>query len=152
MDESLRYEGNVFPIAAMGKDEVGLAMAIPPTAPCVFGMAADSQGMSTRFYLGTSPLPKRFPNRAPFSFMIYAVEPAWGFRSALGRYYGFFADYYTPGLKRDGLFMFQMGDRVPPNIEQYGFDLVEPQWMIKTSSGKNARLANRDKYLAEIGQ
>jgi hypothetical protein len=24
--------------------------------------------------------------------------------------------------------------------------------MIKTSSGKNARLANRDKYLAEIGE
>lgn len=30
--------------------------------------------------------------------------------------------------------------------------LVEPQWMIKTSSGKNARLANRDKYLAEVSQ
>ncbi len=30
--------------------------------------------------------------------------------------------------------------------------LVGPQWMIKTSSGKNARLANRDKYLAEAGE
>jgi acyl-CoA synthetase (AMP-forming)/AMP-acid ligase II len=30
--------------------------------------------------------------------------------------------------------------------------LVGPHWMIKTSSGKNARLANRDKYLAEIGE
>ena len=128
MGESLCYEGNVFPIAAMGQADFGLAMAIPPTAPCVFGMTADGQGMSTRFYLGTSPLPKRFPNRAPFRFMIYAVEPAWGFRSALSKYYGFFADYYTPRLQRDGLFMFQMGDRVPPNIEQYGFDLVEPQW------------------------
>jgi len=29
--------------------------------------------------------------------------------------------------------------------------LVGPGWMVKTSSGKNARLANRDKYLQESG-
>ena len=29
--------------------------------------------------------------------------------------------------------------------------LVGPGWMVKTSSGKNARLANRDKYLKESG-
>jgi acyl-coenzyme A synthetase/AMP-(fatty) acid ligase len=28
--------------------------------------------------------------------------------------------------------------------------LVEPGWMVKTSSGKTARLANREKYLQEI--
>jgi len=28
--------------------------------------------------------------------------------------------------------------------------LVERDWLIKTSSGKIARLANRDKYLAEL--
>jgi fatty-acyl-CoA synthase len=28
--------------------------------------------------------------------------------------------------------------------------LVGPKWIIKTSSGKTARLANRDKYLVEI--
>ncbi len=61
-------------------------------------------------------------------FMIYAVDPAWGFRSALSRYYRFFPDYYAPRLKSDGLMMFQMEDRVPPNVEQYGIDEVEPQW------------------------
>jgi len=30
--------------------------------------------------------------------------------------------------------------------------LVGPQWLIKTSSGKTARLANREKYLKEAGQ
>jgi acyl-CoA synthetase (AMP-forming)/AMP-acid ligase II len=29
--------------------------------------------------------------------------------------------------------------------------LVDPRWLIKTSSGKIARLANREKYLAEVG-
>jgi len=29
--------------------------------------------------------------------------------------------------------------------------IVNPKWMVKTSSGKNARLANREKYLREVG-
>lgn len=33
-----------------------------------------------------------------------------------------------------------------------GVKIVEKDWLIKTSSGKVARLANRDKYLALIGQ
>lgn len=122
------YEGNVFPIAAMCGQGRGIAVAIPPTEPCVFGMARDRGGLAARFYLGLSPEPKRFANRARFSFLLYAVEPEWGFRSALAAYYGFFPDYYRPRLKREGLFMFQMADRVPANIEQYGFDLVESQW------------------------
>jgi hypothetical protein len=127
MSDSLNYEGGVSPIAAMCGKDLGLGMAIPPTHPTVFGMVANAEGMSVRFYLGTSPATRRFPNRAPFAFMLYVVEPAWGFRSALSKYYGFFPDYYTPRLKRDGLFMFQMGDRLPVNIDQYGFDLVETQ-------------------------
>ncbi len=30
--------------------------------------------------------------------------------------------------------------------------LVEPRWLIKTSSGKNARMANKDKYLKQIAK
>ena len=119
--------GAVFPIAAMCTDKSGVAMAIPPAEPRVFDMVGDAKGMATRFYLGLSPLPRRFPNRASFSLIIYAVEPAWGFRSALSKYYAFFPEYYQPRAKRRGLFMFQMGDRVPPNIDQYGSDLVETQ-------------------------
>ena len=28
--------------------------------------------------------------------------------------------------------------------------IVEPRWLLKTSSGKTPRAANRDKYLAEL--
>jgi hypothetical protein len=128
MADSAECEGNCFPVAAMCDTKAGVAMAIPPSEPRVFGMVGDGKGMAVRFYLGTSPKPQRFPNRASFVFIIYGVEPGWGFRSALSRYYGFFPDYYTPRLKRDGLFMFQMKDRVPPNVDQYGFDMVEAQW------------------------
>ncbi|MBM3890725.1 MAG: hypothetical protein FJ388_16570, partial [Verrucomicrobia bacterium] len=143
MADEKEYEGNVYPVAAMCDTKLGVAMAIPPSEPRVFGMAGDGRGMVMRFYLGISPKPKRFFNRASFVFIIYSVEPSWGFRSALSEYYRFFPDYYTPRLKRDGLFMFQMADRVPPNVDQYGFDLVESQWDSRTL---NAAIARDEKH------
>ena len=40
------------------------------------------------------------------------------------------------------------GSAVVPRIVH----LVASHWIVKTSSGKTARLANRDKYLNEIGE
>jgi hypothetical protein len=121
-------EGNAFPLAALSGSSAGVALAIPPTEPRDFGLVASGSGLSIRFYLGLSPKPRRFPNRASFVFIIYGTDPQWGFRSALSRYYGFFPDNYTPLLKHEGLFMFQMADRVPANVDQYGWDLVENQF------------------------
>lgn len=120
------YEENAYPLATMFDAERGVTMAIPPTRPCVFGLVADRDALLIRFYLGVSPRPRRFPNRAPFAFTIFAGEGAAAFRAALAWYYQRFPEYYTPRLKRDGLWMFQMGDRLPPNVDQYGFDEVEP--------------------------
>ena len=143
MADATECEGNCFPIAAMCDKQAGVAMAIPPSEPRIFGMAGDRNGMVVRFYLGTSPKPKRFPNRASFVFIIYNVEPDWGFRSALSAYYRFFPDYYTPRLQHDGLFMYQMKDRVPPNVDQYGFDMVESQW---DSQALNTAIERDKKY------
>lgn len=139
MDAGRDFESNAFPLAAVCGPDWGLAMAIPPQHPPVFGLIAEHTGMAIRFYLGLTPQTRQFPNRASFTFLVYRVEPAWGFRSALAKYYGFFPDYYTPRLKRDGLFMFQMGDRVPTNLDQYGFDLVETQWDPKVLAAAIAR-------------
>jgi hypothetical protein len=103
-------EGNVYPIAAMCDAERGVAMAIPPSEPRTFGMVGSRQGLSIRFYLGVSPQTRNFPNRAPFVFIIYPVEPAWGFRSAIGKYYDFYPDYYRERAARDGLYLFLSED------------------------------------------
>lgn len=126
MDGTSDYEENAYPLAAMSDGKSGVAIAIPPMQPRVFGITGNRDGLAIRFYLGLSPAPKAFPNRASFAFTIYAVDGREGFRSALARYYSFYPDYYTRRLKPDGLWMFQMGDRVPPNLDQYGFDEVEP--------------------------
>lgn len=120
-------ESNAFPVAALETKDGGVAIAIPPSDPRIFGLLGDEGGLTVRFYLGLTPKTKLFPNRATFTFLIYDVASGWGFRSALSQYYKFFPDYYTPRLKKDGLYMFQMGGRTPPNVDQYGFDLFETQ-------------------------
>lgn len=120
-------ERNDVPLAALADAHHGVALAIPPDAPRVFGLAGSPAGLAVKFYLGTSPATRQFPNRATFDFIISPAEPGWGFRSALQRYYALFPDYYTPRLPQEGYFMFQMADRTPPNVAEYGFDLVEMQ-------------------------
>jgi hypothetical protein len=39
---------------------------------------------------------------APFRFLLYRHDPAWGFRSALERYYGFFPEFFAKHAKREG--------------------------------------------------
>jgi hypothetical protein len=112
-------EGNVFPIASMSSKGCAIAMAIPPSEPRIFGMAGNVDGLVIRFYLGLSPITRNFPNQASFVFIIYPVEPGWGFRNALSKYYSFYPEYYTP-VDKDGLWMKIIPDNIPSNIHQYG--------------------------------
>ena len=139
MDQAEEKEADAFPIGAMTNAREGVAIAIPPTEPRSFGVTGGKDGLGIRFYLGVTPRAPQFANRASFVFLIYPVEAQWGFRSAVSRYYTFFPQYYTPRLKRDGLFMFQMGGRTPANVDQYGFDLVESQWDDETMKAAIAR-------------
>jgi len=127
VNASAPQESNAFPVGALTNGKSGVAVAIPPSDPRDFGIVADTKGLALRLYLGVTPATKLFPRRATFAFIIYGVTGAEGFRAALSQYYQFFPDYYTPRLKKDGLYMFQMGGRTPANIDDYGFDLFETQ-------------------------
>jgi hypothetical protein len=147
MIDNNEEEGNVFPISAMCDEVSGVALAIPPSQPRQFGIVSSRLGMSGRFYLGVSPVTKQFPNKASFAFILYKVdpleanqnEPGWAFRSALSQYYRFYNDYYSPRVSQGGLWMFEMKDKIPPNVEQFGFDEIEPQWGKKTVEGAISR-------------
>jgi hypothetical protein len=123
-------EGCVYPIAALETTDGGVAMAIPPTSPCEFGMAGGPGGVTVRFFLGLSPETRRFPDRATFSFIIYPINVGWGFRSALSRYYSFFPDYYNHRTKNAGpaLFLAEDGkEPEPAEIRNFSTRVVETQ-------------------------
>lgn len=123
-------EGNVFPIAALCSEDGGVALAIPPSSPCEFGMVAGPEGMTMKIYLGISPETANFPNRAAFSFIIYPVDAKWGFRDALAKYYSFYRDYYDYRLDKDGLYIFLAedgGEPHPANLGLFGSTTLETQ-------------------------
>lgn len=79
---------SIYPLAALCHDRVGLAMTVPPDAPRDFVIQwGPVRGMVIRFFLGTSPDARKFPNRASASVLLYTCDPTWGFRDALKRYY-----------------------------------------------------------------
>ncbi len=94
--------GTIFPIATVTGPDWGVALAIPPTYPCCFGMTGTADGLSVEFYLGLSPKTKNFPNQAAFRFFIDSADPAWGFRSALAQYYQHFPEFYQPRFDGSG--------------------------------------------------
>lgn len=102
-----RALGTVYPLAAMTGEGWGVAVAIPPSFPCCFGMTGSAGGLGVEFYLGLSSEVRGLPSRAAFEFLIYAVTPRWGFRSALQRYYELYPDYYEPRFKGGGFWNWQ---------------------------------------------
>lgn len=123
-------EGCVYPIGSLETSGGAVALAIPPTAPCEFGIAGGPGGIAVRFFLGISAETRRFPNRAGFSFIIYPIKAGWGFRSALSRYYSFFPDYYSDRAHHAGpaLFLAEDGrEPEPAEIHNYSTRVVETQ-------------------------
>ena len=94
--------GTIFPIAAITGPDWGVALAVPPTYPCCFGMTGTADGLGVEFYLGLTPKTKNFPNKAAFHFLIDSAQPGWGFRSALAQYYQHYPDFYQPRFDGSG--------------------------------------------------
>lgn len=114
--------GTISPVDAAG--QTAIALAIPPDAPCIFGVVGSGRGLSIRFYLGTSPETKRFANRADFSFVIYPVARGWDFRRALAAYYAVSPEYYEVRTKKYGYLMFGAAGVDWPDLDFYALNRV----------------------------
>ena len=85
----------------------GLSLAVRMDEPVVHRLAYNPE--LKLFYVavdfGLVPektVDGRSLSQAPFRFLVYRHGPAWGFRSALQRYYGFFPDFFTKRATREG--------------------------------------------------
>jgi hypothetical protein len=79
-----------------------LALAVPVAPPRLFVMRAGPTGYTVEFQLGLSPATKKFPQKASFRFIVYAVDPPWGIRDAAARYYKFFPELFKSRCRKHG--------------------------------------------------
>ncbi|MBN2493119.1 MAG: hypothetical protein JXR96_00905 [Deltaproteobacteria bacterium] len=87
--------------------QAGLAVAYPMDRPQVARISYDDAAkllvIAADFAL--SPLTDAFPDRAPFSFAVYAFPPEWRFRAASQRYYEIFPQLFERRVQKHGLWV-----------------------------------------------
>jgi len=149
---------NLVPIPAVWTDNGGIAMAIPPTHPCVFEVGADADGIRLQMAFGLSKETKKFPSKAPFCFRIYTIDGTWGFRDALAKYYNWYPDYYqidkkvmtALGHHHDWINMnfvnesFKTTRQIDPELKEY---LAYTKTSARIQDIKNAKELNTNEQL-----
>lgn len=127
-----------FPLATVSsaEDELGIGYAVAPNRPCRFEMTLAPGTTSSRFELrqrwGLSRAAAgRLRSRAPFAFVVdLGVDPMWGYRSALQRYYDRSPEWFvnpagepvSPGAPAYGAWAF-LAHSCYPNPSAYAFHL-----------------------------
>ncbi len=94
---------SIYPFAAVAKDDQGQAIGIDMGKPAFFrvGYAAGSGELYIAYDLGLA----KEKQSAEFSFCIFPFSGAWGFRSAVAKFYEVFPEYFRCRTARLGLWM-----------------------------------------------
>lgn len=101
----------------------GMALAVPADAPsdCWFGYD-DQFGYAVRYRFGLSAVAGGpLKSRAPFRFVIYRCDGAWGLRDAASRYYTAWPEAFEKRVRREGLWMFGSPRFRLPDPQNYAF-------------------------------
>lgn len=98
---------SLYPLAAIWKQEKGLALGLDMDRPAVFrtGYHAGTRMLYLAYDFALVPETKNFPRGADFSFVFYRFDARWGFRSAFDRYCRIFPNYFEVRSKEQGIWM-----------------------------------------------
>ncbi|MBM3472059.1 MAG: hypothetical protein FJX75_02145 [Armatimonadetes bacterium] len=96
-----------YPFSCVCTKEWGLGLGVDPAKPSQYRLAynADTEQYFAAFDFGLVPDTQYAPSAASFGLVIYAVDPAWGFRSAVQRYYDLFPEAFACRSKQQGIWM-----------------------------------------------
>jgi len=102
---------------------LGVALAVPADSPCDCSFTHDAEfGYAVRYRFGLAPdAGGDFRSRAPFSFVIYRCDGAWGLRDAARRYYELYPWAFAKRVKREGLWLFGAAPKWLPDPGNYTF-------------------------------
>lgn len=116
-----------YPLACVTTDTVGAAIAVPLDRPRIAELAYDgaSRELYAALHLGLSSETARFPSSADFALAIFPVDPAWGFRDALARYYAAYPECFAKRTQREGIWMPFTDVSTVQGWEDFGFAFHE---------------------------
>lgn len=144
IDEAGDEDNAMYPLAPMSSRtaNAGLTLAVPPTHPTRFLTGSDARGVHLTLRIGISRATAK-QGRTPFRAIVYRHDPAWGFRSALARYYGFYREeFFTRHAKKIGAWTTQKTSKLAqPHLYAYheaGFSTWRHP--AGTDSGVNVKL------------
>jgi len=112
------------PVTSSGVEGAGLSLALPLSqGPRVFLLQHDQGRMETAliFFFGLAKDAGNHPSRAPFSFVIYPHDPAWGMRSAMQVYYRLFPESFVKRPTYEGYLNYADLEAFNPTNHQLTF-------------------------------
>jgi len=127
VEYGLRGEHSKYPLGAISSPEHGgLTLAVRMDEPVVHRIAyipglhlfyiAVDFGLIPESRVNGTPL-----SEAPFRFLLYRHDPAWGLRSALQRYYNFFPEFFEKRVKSEGGWYVWGNMKDTADVKQAGF-------------------------------
>ncbi|MEW6358139.1 MAG: carbohydrate binding domain-containing protein [Planctomycetota bacterium] len=124
--EEVKLENDIYPFACLTDGgRAGIALAVAADSPCNFSMSylPAERCVEITFKFGLSQLPRNadIKGGAPFKFVLYRVDPAWGFRDAARRYYAICPDAFRTRTDRYGLWLFVGTVPEAKNPQHYTF-------------------------------
>lgn len=116
-----------YPFACISGDGFGLSLALDMGKPCQWRLGYSSQAriLYISADLGLHPAVKANPSKASFEYILYSIDPAWGFRSAAERYYQIFPDYFAVRSREQGIWMPFTDVSTVEGWEDFGFKYHE---------------------------
>jgi hypothetical protein len=118
-----------YPLCAIGIDGKGKGLGIDMSVPAVYRLGADlRKGLIAEFDLATSPLTKKFPNRAFFKLSRFDFNPEWGMRAALSEYYSIYSEAFKKRVVNEGIWLPFTPLRSIPDWSEFGFAFHETSY------------------------
>jgi hypothetical protein len=112
---------SVYPWSALTGADAGLSLALPLSqGPRVFVIQHHQAKPETSitFFFGLAKDAGNNPSRAPFSFVLYRHDPAWGMRSAMERYYRLFPESFVKRPTFEGYLNYADLERFDPKTHR----------------------------------
>jgi hypothetical protein len=141
-------EFSPYPLACVISGKAGIGAGIDLNRPVMARLLAlPGQGIAIEFDLGISPHTFKFPSAAELSWIVFGVDPVWGFRSAIERYSAMHPASFEKRVKKEGIWMPFTAITDVPDFQDFGFMFHETSFRPARKPGEKT-IADIDR---EIG-